>query len=368
MSIIKNGTVLVGTEFVRTDIEFDKTVTRLGEFPEKDAFDASNCYVLPGLVDIHTHGAVGEDFSDGKPDALAPMAEYYAKNGVTGFLATTMTLGEEELTRAMHAVRDYRGETGAKCLGIHLEGPFLSYEKRGAQAAEHLHKPDIAMLKRLDAASGGRVKMVTVACEEEGAMDFIREASKRFTVSLGHTCADYETAMEAFRAGASHATHLFNGMPSLHHRKPAVIGAAKDAGASVELICDGLHIHPSVVRLTHAIYGEKLNLISDSLRCAGMPDGDYVLGGQPITLSGGVARLKGSDTLAGSCISLLDCVRNAVKFGIPLAQAAYAASTAPAMAAGLRETGVIMAGKAADFIVLDQKLELKAVFIDGVRQ
>ena len=366
--IIKNGTVLVGTEFVQTDLEFDTTITRLGDYKTADAFDAANCYVLPGLIDIHTHGAVGEDFSDGNAAGLPEMAKYYAKNGVTGFLATTMTLDEATLTRAMEAVRDYRGEEGAKCLGIHLEGPFLCYAKRGAQAAEHLHKPDLELLKRLNAASGGRVKMVTVACEEEGAMDFIRGASKLCTVSLGHTCADYETAMEAFRAGASHVTHLYTGMPSLHHREPSVLGAAHDAGASVELICDGLHIHPAVVRLTHAMFGEKLNLISDSLRCAGMPDGDYILGGQPITLKGGKATLQGTDTLAGSSVSLLDCVKNAVKFGIPLAQAAYAASTAPALAAGLRDTGVIMTGRAADLIVLDQKLNLKAVFVNGVRQ
>ena len=366
--ILKNGTVLMGKEFVPTDVEFDATIRRFGNLTGAEVFDASGCYVLPGLVDIHTHGCVGEDFSDGIAAGLPKMAQQYAKNGVTGFLATTMTLGEGELTAAMHAVRDYENESGAKCLGVHLEGPFLCYAKRGAQAAEHLHRPDADMLRRLNKESGGKVKMVTVAPEEEGAMDFIRAVKGECAVSLGHTCADYDTAMEAFRNGASHATHLYNGMPSLHHREPGVIGAALDAGASVELICDGLHIHPSVVRLTYAAFGEKLNLISDSLRCAGMPDGDYVLGGQPITVKNGKATLTGTDTLAGSSVSLLDCVKNAVKFGIPLANAVYAASTAPALAAGLTDVGVIAEGKVADLIVLDKNLNLKAVFVSGKKQ
>jgi N-acetylglucosamine-6-phosphate deacetylase len=209
------------------------------------------------------------------------------------------------------------------------------------------------------------VKLVTVACEEEGGMDFVANVSKKATVSLGHTSCTYEQAMEAYARGASHATHLFNGMDGLHHRKPGIIAAAMDAGASVELICDGLHIHPAAIRLAHKLYGDKLNLVSDSLRCAGMPDGDYELGGQPITLSGGVARLTGTDTLAGSAISMLDALRNVVDFGLPLTDAVYNASTAPAQAVGLTDTGSIEVGKCADLVVLDKDLNLVAVFVDG---
>ena len=162
-----------------------------------------------------------------------------------------MTLKEETLTPAMHVIRDFHRAHGAKCAGVHLEGPFLCYDKRGAQAAENLHKPDVAMFHRLNEASGGQVKLVTVACEEEGGMDFVSQVSQVCTVSLGHTCCTYDQAMEAFARGASHATHLFNGMDGLHHRKPGLIAAAMDAGASVELICDGLHIHPAVIRLVH---------------------------------------------------------------------------------------------------------------------
>ena len=363
--LIKNGKVLFGRTFTDADLSFDRTIKAIGRLEGPADLDAAGGYVIPGLVDIHTHGAVGEDFSDGKPQGLQPLADYYAAHGVTSYLATTMTLKEEVLTPAMHAVRDFKPGGGAKCAGVHLEGPFLSYAKRGAQAAENLHKPDAALFHRLNEASGGQVRLVTVACEEEGAIPFIREVSQVCTVSLGHTSADYDTAMAGFQAGASHATHLYNGMPSLLHRAPGVIGAAFDAGASVELICDGLHIHPAVIRATYQMFGDKLNLISDSLRCAGMPDGDYELGGQPIVVKDHKATLL-DGTLAGSSISLLDAVRNVVRFGLPLAEAVYAASAAPAKAVGL-DAGVIAQGKAADLVVLDRDLNLKAVFVDGQR-
>ena len=363
--LIKNGKILIGKSFVDGDIQFDRAITAIGRLEGPADLDAQGGYVIPGLVDVHTHGALGEDFSDGKPEGLQPLADYYAAHGVTSYLATTMTLKEEVLTPAMHAIRDFKPKSGAKCAGVHLEGPFLSYAKRGAQAAENLHKPDPALFHRLNEASGGQVKLVTVACEEEGALPFIREISRICTVSLGHTTADYDTAMSGFLAGASHATHLYNGMPSLLHRAPGVIGAAFDAGASVELICDGLHIHPSVIRATYQLFGDKLNLISDSLRCAGMPDGDYELGGQPIVVKNHKATLL-DGTLAGSSISLLDAVRNVVSFGLPLAGAVYAASTAPALAVGL-DAGVIAQGRAADLLVLDEDLALKAVFVDGQR-
>lgn len=366
--LIKNAKIFIGKSFVDADIRFEDTVTEIGKLEGEADLDARGGYVIPGLVDIHTHGAMGEDFSDGKPEGLQPLADYYAAHGVTSYLATTMTLKEETLTPAMRAIRDFKPQGGAKCAGVHLEGPFLCYAKRGAQAAENLHKPDVALFDRLNEASGGRVKLVTVACEEDGAMEFIRRVSRTCAVSLGHSVADYDTAMRAFAAGASHATHLYNGMPSFLHRAPGIIGAAFDSGASVELICDGLHIHPAAIRVTHQIFGEKLNLISDSLRCAGMPDGDYELGGQPITVKGGKAVLTGTDTLAGSSISMLDALRNVVRFGLSLPDAVYAASTAPADAVGLREAGRIRTGLSADLVVLDRDLALKAVFVDGRRQ
>ena len=331
--------------------------------------DAGGKYLVPGFVDIHTHGAMNEDFSDGKPEGLPTMSRYYAAHGVTSFLATTMTLKEHVLTPAMHTIRDFvRPADGAKCAGIHLEGPFLSYAKRGAQAAENLHKPDAAMFHRLNEASGGIVRLVTVAPEEEGAIPFIREISPVATVSVGHTTADYVTAMAAYAAGASHATHLFNGMPPFHHRQPGVIGAAFDAGATVELICDGLHSHPAAIRTVHKLFGNKLVIISESLRCAGMPDGEYELGGQPIEMRNGKATLRGTDTLAGSSINLLDEVRNVVSFGLPLEDALTAVTIAPAKAVRLdKEIGSLAVGKRADVLLLDQSLQLHAVYVDGIK-
>jgi len=364
---ISNAKVFIDGAFVDGGIDFNAKITAVGEAVTGGA-DANGCYLIPGLIDIHTHAAVGEDASDGEAAGMPKMARYYAARGVTSWCPTTMTLKEPELTKAMHVIRDFkRPADGAKVAGVNLEGPFVSYEKRGAQNADNIHAPDAALFHRLNEASGGIVRLITVAPEESGAMEAIRAISRVCTVSLGHTTADYDTAMAAYDAGASHATHLFNAMPALGHRAPGVIAAASDAGATVELISDGLHIHPAVVRLTHRLFGDKLVLISDSLRCAGMPDGDYTLGGQPITMKDGKATLKGSDTLAGSSIHLLDGLRRAVAFGVPLEAAVTAATRTPAQVIGRDDIGVLERGKCADFILLNQNLNIRAVFIDGTQ-
>ena len=363
---ISNAQVFIDGRFMSGGIEFETDVREVG--PQvTGGTDAQGCYLIPGLIDIHTHGAMNEDASDGKPEGLMKMSRYYAAGGVTSWCPTTMTLKEPELTKAMHAIRDFvRPADGAKAAGIHLEGPFLSLKKCGAQNPDNLHAPDADMFHRLNEASGGLVRLVTVAPEEPGALPFIREVSKTAAVSLGHTTADYDTAMAAYEAGASHATHLFNAMPALNHREPGVVAAASDAGATVELITDGFHIHPAIVRLVHRLFGEKLVLISDSLRCAGMPDGDYELGGLPITLTGGVARLRGSSTLAGSSVHLMDGLRRAVSFGVPLEAAVLAATLTPAKAIRQEHRiGSLAPGKAADFVVLDADLNVRAVYIDG---
>ena len=366
--LIKQAQVLVGKSFVRADIAFGETITAIGTLPDPAELDGTGCYVVPGFVDIHTHGAMGCDFSDGRRQDMQTLADYYASCGVTSYLATTMAMGEDELLRAMDAVGGFCRQGGAKCAGVHLEGPFLSAGKRGAQAARNIRLPDRALFDRLNAACGGQVRMITLACECPGAMEFIRYASEQAVVSLGHTECTYEQAMEAFSCGASHVTHMFNAMAGFHHRQPGLMAAAMDAGASVELICDGLHVHPAAVRIAHRLYGDRLDLISDSMRCAGLSDGEYTLGGQAVTVRDGRACLSGTDTLAGSSISLLDGVRNAVAFDIPLADALYAASTAPARAAGLDDVGELRPGLRADVLVLDRDLALKTVFVDGVRQ
>lgn len=326
--------------------------------------DVTGKYVIPGLVDIHSHGAVNADASDGNADGLRKMSRYYAGKGVTSWCPTTMTLSEEQLLKAMHAIRDFSSD-GANCVGVHLEGPFVSYEKRGAQNAAYLQKPNIEELKKLNDACNGQVRMITVAPEEDENNAFIREASKICTVSLGHSVADYEQARAAFEAGATHVTHMFNGMNGLHHRKPGIIGAAFDAGATVELICDGFHIEPSVIRMTAALFGDKLNLISDSMRCAGMPEGEYSLGGQPVWMKAGKATLA-DGTLAGSSIHLMDAVRNVVCFGVSLEQVIRAATLTPAESIGMaQEIGCIRKGARADLLILDKELNLEKVIIGG---
>ncbi len=364
-----NGKIFINGAFVDGGIEFDDKLVAVGiDVKDDDSdLDLQGDIVIPGLIDIHTHGGVGCDASDGITENLEKLGQYYAKEGVTSWLPTTMTLKEPELTKAFSAIRSFqRSSKSAKAVGIHMEGPFLSYAKRGAQNPENLHQPDIEMFQRLYEASGKMIRLVTIAPEEANAIPFISEVSRLCTVSLGHTTADYETSMKAFQAGASHATHLFNGMPGLHHRQPGVIAAAFDSNATVELIADGFHVAPSMMRLTHRLFDDHLCLISDSLRCAGMQDGDYELGGQPITLKDGKATLSGTDTLAGSSIHLMEGLRRCVSFGIPLEKAILAATLQPAKAIRMDNViGSITAGKFADFVILDERLHVKAVYING---
>jgi len=365
--VIKNAKLLTPEgEFVKLDISFDTYIREIGHIGQPGDIDAEGCYLLPGLIDLHTHGAVGCDSSDGDPDGMRRLSAYYASHGVTSFCATTMTLPEAALTRAVTCIRDFqREEQGARCVGVYLEGPFLAAAKRGAQAPDNLRAPDTGMFHWLDKASGNRVKLVGVAPELPGAMDFIKEAAQVCTVSLAHTAADYDTAMQAYANGATQTTHLFNAMNGLHHRKPGVVGAALDSGAYAELICDGIHIHPSVVRIAFRLFGDKLILISDSMRGAGMPDGKYDLGGQMTTIMDGQALLA-DGTIAGSSIHLLQGVQNAISFGIPPETAVRAATIAPAKAIGMDgEIGSLAVGKWADMLLVDSRFQLVSTIING---
>ena len=338
-----------------------------------ETLDAAGCYVIPGLVDVHFHGCVGEDFSDATPEGLQRMADYELSQGVTYICPAGMTLLEPELTAICKNAAAHRAKNagGAELVGLHLEGPFLSMAKKGAQNGDFLHTPDVAMLRRLQEAAEGCVKLVTVAPEEPNGLEFVKAATADgIHVSVGHTTADYETASAAFAAGADHATHLYNGMPPLHHRDPAVIGAAFDASHVMpELICDGVHIHGSVVRLTFQLFGkERVILISDSLRATGMPDGQYPFGGQEIEVHGNRATIVGHpETLAGSVTSLMGCLRQAVAFGIPLEDAVRACSYNPARSIGIEDrTGSLEEGKEASFVLLDKEsLAIRAIVFKG---
>ena len=335
--------------------------------------DAKGCYVIPGLVDVHFHGCVGEDFSDATPDGLQKIADYELSQGVTYLCPTGMTLPEEQLTAICENTAAHRAKNsgGAEVVGAHLEGTFLCMAKKGAQNGDYLHNPDAAMLQRLQQAAQGCVKLVTLAPEQPGAVEFIRVAKELGVhVSLGHTTADYETAKAAFEAGADHATHLYNAMPPLAHRDPGVIGAAWEApGVQAELICDGIHIHPAVVRLTFGLFGkERMIIISDSLRATGMPDGEYPFGGQMIEVHGNRATILGHpETLAGSVTSLMGCLRQAVSFGIPAADAVRACTYNPARSIGIdNRAGTLDTGKEASIVLLDEKdLSIKGIIFKG---
>ena len=366
VSQIKNVQVLMGDgNFRFGSVSFDETIQKV-EVNETICTDIKS-YLIPGLIDVHTHGAIGGDHSDGCPSKMQEMADFYARNGTTSFLATTLTATEETLSNAVKNVAVYeRSNSGARCLGIHLEGPFFSYAKRGAHPADLLKNPDISMYERLSKLSGEKIKLISISPELEGAMEFIKEVSKSCCISLAHSASDYKTAMQAFANGATHVTHLFNGMNSFLHREPGIIGAAMDSGAFVEVICDGYHLHPSVVRAAFRLFGRRVCLISDSLRCAGMPDGDYESAGLPVTVKSGKAMLKDGGSLAGSTISLMQGVRNAVHLGIPLAEAVSAATLNCAKTLGLvGKVGTITPGALADFVLLDSELNIKKVFIGG---
>lgn len=333
--------------------------------------DAKDCYVIPGLVDLHFHGCKGEDFSDGSLAGLRKMAEYELIQGVAYICPAGMTLPEEQLTQVCETAARYQAEggPGAELVGVNLEGPFLSAAKKGAQNGAYLHAPDLAMLERLQTAANGLVKLVTVAPEEPGAIEFVRKASQKgITVSVGHTTADYDTARAAFSAGARQVTHLFNAMPSFTHRAPGVVGAAFDhPEVRAELICDGVHIHESVVRAAFQLFGPgRMVLISDTMRAAGMPDGQYSLGGLDVTVNGKLAALE-DGTIAGSATNLMDCLRTAVSFGIPLHHAVRAASFNPAVALHMQHRiGSIAPGMDGTVVLLEKRdLSIRAVVFRG---
>ena len=359
--------------FVERDVCTDGTLLTAAS-GDSQTLDAAGCYVIPGLVDVHFHGCVGEDFSDATPDGLQRMADYELSEGVTYICPAGMTLPEDQLTRICENAAAHRASaaSGAELAGLNLEGPFLCMAKKGAQNGAFLHDPDGAMLHRLQEAAHGLVKLVTVAPEQPGSLEFIRSAGEDgITVSVGHTTADYDTASAAYEAGARQATHLFNAMPPFTHRSPGVIGAAFDhPEVRAELICDGIHIHPSVVRATFQLFGkERVILVSDSLRATGMPDGKYPFGGQEIVVHGNRATMADDpNTLAGSVTSLMGCVRQAVKFGIPMADAVRAASFNPACVIGIDDrAGSLEKGKEASFVLLDKTdLSIRAIVFKGV--
>ena len=298
--IIKNGQVFNSNgRFIPADVELagDRIVkvAPAGTLHGDEELDAAGKYVTPGFVDIHIHGAAGSDFCDGMDGSdkyVRAMQKYLGSQGVTSFLGTTMAFSEEILDRIFDTARPIFGQEGygAVLRGVNMEGPFFNKAKKGAQAEEYIIDPDWEMFQRLWERSGHNIRLVDVAPELPGALEFAQKASKLCTVSIAHTCATYEEATAAFANGFTHTTHLFNAMPAFTHRAPGVVGAASDFAEHIEMICDGIHLNPSVVRAVFNMFGpDRVCIISDAMQACGMPNGEYSLGGQKVFMTDGLA-------------------------------------------------------------------------------
>ena len=402
----------------------DGKLVCLADADTEQEIDGEGAYAIPGLVDMHLHGCAGYDFCDGTKEAIAKIAEYELQAGVVAFAPATMALPVEELERILHVAAEYADEQkfqmnknseadrqlqspdrggvegqgfslGSKCadlVGINMEAPFISQAKKGAQDASYILPCEVTYAKRFIRAAGGLVKVIGIAPEaSENALEFVEQMKGEVNLALAHTNADYDTAKAAFDAGVNHVVHLHNAMPAFLSREPGVVGAALDSdNVSAELICDGVHLHPAMVRATFRMFKEeRIILISDSMRATGMPDGIYTLGGQDVKVEGKYATLlsngalAGSVTnydeikrkysgntsngaLAGSVTNLMDVMRTAVKMGIPLETAVACASSNPAKYLGIDDCyGSLEIGKNANILLLDDNLNLKMVVKDG---
>lgn len=375
---IANGKVFDGQCFRERDVVVEgQTFSSIetsgdvacGAGEAADALDASGCYVIPGLIDVHFHGAMGHDFCDASDEGISAIAAYEASRGVTSICPTTMTLPEERLAPIVASVAAHEAAAvEAGIVGINMEGPYIAPDKVGAQNPAYVRSASIEEFGRLQQQAKGLIKLVDVAPEQPGNLEFIRQMSHDVRVSVAHTCTGYDDACAAFDAGARHMTHLFNAMPALHHREPGPIAAGAERNdVTAEIIADGVHIHPAMVRLAFALFGDdRMILISDSLRACGLGDGEYELGGQQFFVKGNRATIA-NGSLAGSVSDVMACMRTAVRtMGIPLTSAVKAATVNPARALGLDgKLGAIAPGYQADAVVLDRDLNIKHVVLRG---
>ncbi len=336
-----------------------------------DAIDLKGATVIPGLIEVHSHGNSGADFSDGDYEGLKAMARFYASCGVTSFAPASMTLPYEVLAKAFATGKKLKEEAPEGCariMGIQMEGPYFSYKKRGAQNPDYLKEPDFEGFKALYEGCDGLVRIVDIAPELPGAAEFVEKAKELCTVSIAHTDSDYDHAKAAIDAGVTHLTHLYNAMPGINHRNPGVIPAAvENKNVRAEIICDGLHIHPAAVRMAFSMFGgERMIIISDSGRCAGQPDGTtFELGGQMATLTDGVARLA-DGTIACSATNMYQCLLNCISWGIREEDVIRACTYNPACALGAQDkVGSIETGKLADFVICNADYSNRRVFIGG---
>ena len=379
--IIKNGLVFgEDCKFApgEVDISGEFFTGRAESTDSQEVIDAQGCYVIPGLTDIHVHGCHNKDFCDADVDAIGDFASYEASKGITAICPTTMTIPQERLLHIAEVAGEYcdltqqhkrNADTEAIFAGINMEGPFISEKKKGSQEASDIRKPDIDFIRSMQEKSGKRVVLVDIAPEIEGTEELIQTLKNEIVISIAHTNADYDTTLRAMQLGAHHVTHLYNAMSPYDHRAPGVVGAASDDPESmVELICDGIHNHPAVVRNTFKIFGtDRVVLVSDSMRATGMQDGTYELGGHKVQVKGRRALLE-DGTIAASVTNLMDCMLTCVReMDIPLETAVKCAAVNPAVSIGkFQQWGSISEGKYANAVLLDQKtLTVKKVILKG---
>ena len=371
--ILKNAEAFNGDfEKIRADVKIDgEKISKIGNFSSEDGLDLTGLVVMPGLIDMHIHGCGGADTGDATPEALETMSQTLAKNGVTSFCPASMTLSFEELTKIfanIDAMKDKVG--GAYIHGANMEGPYIAMSKKGAQNPLYVRNPDKEEFKKLYEGCNGAIRVVDIAPECDGGDEFIKEIQPICPVSIAHTDAGYDEAVHAIELGVRHITHLFNAQSGLHHRKPGVVGAAFDVGRAngvrAELICDGFHIHPATLRIAFREMGEDGTvIISDSMKAAGCPDGDYDLGGQPVYVRDGKALLA-DGTIAASTSNVYKELKNVISFGIPEKQAVKSATINPAKAIRVDDkTGSIEEGKLADILVVDKDYNIKLVIVKG---
>lgn len=371
--ILKNAKVL-DENFVFQDLDIEITndmISNIGKLSGKNEIDLEGRYIVPGLCDIHTHGCAGYDSSaDITKENIDEMSDFYGSHGITTYLATVTTCAKERMLSAVKNIKSAidAGVSGANIGGIHLEGPFFSMEKKGAQNPDFIRRPDLEEFMSLYNESGKNVRIISIAPEADGAVDFIKQVSSIVRVSMAHTDADEKQARDAIDAGATNMTHTFNGMRSLHHRNPNAVGAALDSDVICEFICDGHHINKTIIRIMYKLLGpDRMALISDSLLVAGFEDGVYRRADaeNDMTVENGLAKTP-DGTICGSASNLFAGVKNAISFGIPVEHAFKMASATPAKAAGIFDVcGSISAGKRADLLVLDKDINLENVIIRG---
>ena len=374
MKCIINGKLILKDSIAENmAIVFDDKIEKIAPLSDIDTsayevIDAKGMFVSPGLVDMHIHGYLGADASDADAEGIKKMAEGIIKNGVTAWCPTTMTVSKAEIEAAFDAVREVKNNDsyyGSRILGVNSEGPFINAKKKGAQAEEHILKPDADFIEK----HSDLVKLFTVAPEVEGAAECIEKVSKNTNVliSMGHTDATYEEAVEGIKKGVRHTTHLFNAMTALSHRSPGVVGASlADGNVSTELIADTFHVNKGLFGLIAKIKGDKLCLITDCIRAGGMPDGDYTLGGQPVHKEG-IKCLMDDGTIAGSVLKLNEAVYNLYENSdLELYEAVACASLNVAKALGEdKEIGSLEEGKRADIVIADERFNVKTTILGG---